>query len=95
MHNSVGKPIQGFVAEVACECKLDCGEDCLNRILRIECCDTKIKSSGADGRGSSDKCICAIGPKCSNRVLQNKKYAKTEQFREFQMGWGLRAKVSM
>ena len=83
-----GKSLQGFVPEVACECKVDCGEDCLNRVLRIECCDSKIRSAG----GSGDMCICAIGTGCTNRALQNRKYAKTEPFREFQMGWGLRAK---
>jgi hypothetical protein len=74
---------------------VDCGEDCLNRILRIECCDTKIKAAAGEGRGSGDQCICAIGGRCSNRALQNRKYAKTEPFREFQMGWGLRAKVGV
>lgn len=72
---------------------MDCGDDCLNRILRIECCDTKIKAAAGEGRGSGDRCICAIGSGCANRALQSRKYAKTEPFREFQMGWGLRAKV--
>jgi hypothetical protein len=86
----LGKPVQGFVPEVACECTIDCGDDCLNRILRIECCDTKIRGRDASG----DQCICAIGGKCMNRAIQSRKYAKTEPFREFQMGFGLRAKVS-
>jgi hypothetical protein len=86
-----GKPVQGFVPEVACECTIDCGDDCLNRILRIECCDTKIR--GRDDSG--DQCICAIGGKCMNRAIQSRKYAKTEPFREFQMGFGLRAKVGV
>lgn len=38
-----------FVPEVRCECKIDCDENCLNRILRIECCDTKIKTAGESG----------------------------------------------
>lgn len=38
-----------FIPEVRCECKIDCDENCLNRILRIECCDTKIKTAGESG----------------------------------------------
>lgn len=87
-----GKPLQTFVPEVACECTVDCGENCFNRILRIECCDTKIRGGGSE-RETGDRCICAVGAGCTNRALQNRKYAKTEPFREFQMGWGLRAKV--
>lgn len=83
----------GFVPEVACECTVVCDDHCLNRILRIECCDITSK------RGRSSECdsssICALGAGCTNRAIQQRKYAKTEAFREFQMGWGLRAKESI
>ena len=80
----------GFVPEVACECKITCDEHCLNRILRIECCDVKGTRNDNDSGN-----ICNIGAGCSNRVLQQRKYAKTEVFREFQMGFGLRAKEAV
>lgn len=79
----------GFVPEVACECTKVCDEHCLNRILRIECCDVK---RGARSSESDCSSICALGAGCTNRAIQQRKYAKTEAFREFQMGWGLRAK---
>ena len=87
--NAGNKPLpSNFVPDVACECKVDCDENCLNRVLRIECCDSKVRGSGGGAEG--DRAICAIGGKCSNRQLQSRKYAKHEVFREFQMGWGLR-----
>jgi len=76
----------GFVPEVVCECSVTCGEHCLNRILRIECCDSKGRSE------NTSNSICKIGTHCTNRAIQTRKYARTEVFREFQMGWGLRAK---
>lgn len=70
-----------FVPEVCCECTEKCDENCFNRLLSIECCETKGYS------------ICALGKKdCGNRVLQQKKYAESEIFREGFMGFGLRAK---
>lgn len=81
----------GFIPEVACECKEVCGEHCLNRVLRIECCDTKRRGSSETSACS----ICPVGSGCTNRVIQQRKYAKTEAFREFQMGWGLRAKEAI
>lgn len=36
--------------------------------------------------------ICNVGAGCTNRALQKHKCPKTEPFREFKMGFGLRAK---
>jgi hypothetical protein len=77
-----------YLPTVSCECKNICDENCLNRVLRIECCDTKIKATSECG--SSDKGICAVGPGCTNRQIGSRKYAKHEVFKEFQMGYGLR-----
>ena len=69
-------------SEECCECVDICGETCLNRILKIECCEPSA-NNGVQ--------ICNVGAKCTNRRLQNQEYASTEKFREHAMGWGLRA----
>ena len=50
---------KGFVPEVCCECTDDCDEDCLNRVLRIECCSSKLRLSSDNGYG--DVSICSVG----------------------------------
>lgn len=57
----------------------------MNRILKIECCDS--------GDGGSKSSVCSIGGgHCGNRLFRDKTWAKTERFKEHAMGWGLRAK---
>lgn len=34
---------------------------------------------------------CSLGENCGNRWFQNRQYALTEKFQEFQRGWGLRS----
>ena len=94
-----------FKPEVRCECTELCGEGCLNRVLRIECCESSgANSSGSSGIGGdgggrgrggkkAEGDICNVGPHCTNRALQQRKYAETEVFHEAEMGWGLRAKT--
>ncbi|PON60140.1 Methyltransferase [Parasponia andersonii] len=63
-----------------CQCKppsdgrLGCGEDCLNRVLNIEC------AQGA----------CPCQDLCSNQQFQKRKYAKLEKFRCGKKGYGLK-----
>lgn len=75
------KAVPTYPAEETCSCTAEtgCKMDCINRILKIECCED----------------VCNVGPQCGNRSIQNRKYAKTERFREYGMGWGLRAAESI
>ncbi|KAM0974051.1 hypothetical protein ACFX2I_017158 [Malus domestica] len=65
---------------MVCHCKppsdgqLGCGDDCLNRILNIECV-----------RGA-----CPCRDLCSNQQFQKRRYAKLEKFRSGKKGFGLR-----
>ncbi|KAM5564355.1 histone-lysine N-methyltransferase ASHH2 [Rosa sericea] len=66
---------------MVCHCKLPkdgqlgCGEDCLNRMLNIECV-----------RGT-----CPCGDLCSNQQFQKRRYSKLEKFRSGKKGFGLRS----
>ncbi|KAL6215044.1 hypothetical protein ACLB2K_014475 [Fragaria x ananassa] len=66
---------------MVCHCKLPkegqlgCGEDCLNRMLNIECV-----------RGT-----CPCGDLCSNQQFQKRRYSKLEKFRCGKKGFGLRS----
>lgn len=65
---------------MVCHCKppsdgqLGCGDDCLNRMLNIECI-----------RGA-----CPCRDLCSNQQFQKRRYAKLEKFRCGKKGYGLR-----
>eukprot|EP01039_Chlorochromonas_danica_P001110 gene1110-1213_t len=67
-----------------CECHDQCDENCLNYILRTECCGMTT--------GNKEGKVCSLDPdRCENRALQRKAYARTRVFQEGSMGWGLRA----
>ena len=68
--------------DICCDCTDFCGDRCMNRILRFEC---------SSGKGRQPQ-TCKVGALCSNRALQNKRYAEVEVFREPNMGWGLKTK---
>lgn len=65
---------------MVCHCKpppvgqLGCGDECLNRILNIEC----------------DPGTCPCGDFCSNQQFQNRRYAKMEWTRCGKKGYGLK-----
>ncbi|XP_010534715.1 PREDICTED: histone-lysine N-methyltransferase ASHH2-like isoform X2 [Tarenaya hassleriana] len=65
---------------MVCHCKpppdgwLGCGEECLNRMLNIECVQG----------------TCPCGDFCSNHQFQKRKYAKFERFQSGKKGYGLR-----
>ncbi|CAM8999654.1 unnamed protein product [Rhodiola kirilowii] len=66
---------------MVCHCKpprdggLGCGEECLNRMLNIECV-----------RGT-----CPCGDRCSNQQFQERRYAKLQRFKCGKKGYGLRS----
>ncbi len=75
-----------IIPDSGCECCEEdhCGNNCYNRLLRVECCE--IKTSGRDD------VVCRIGFRhCYNRALQKKDYVRTKVFKEFNMGLGLKA----
>ncbi|XP_010471914.1 PREDICTED: histone-lysine N-methyltransferase ASHH2-like isoform X1 [Camelina sativa] len=65
---------------MVCHCKpppdgrLGCGEECLNRMLNIECLPS----------------TCPAGELCSNQQFQKRKYVKFERFQSGKKGYGLR-----
>ncbi|CAN6936203.1 unnamed protein product [Brassica oleracea] len=65
---------------MVCHCKpppdgrLGCGEECLNRMLNIECLHG----------------TCPAGDLCSNQQFQKRKYVKFERFQSGKKGYGLR-----
>ncbi|KAF5444681.1 hypothetical protein F2P56_033797 [Juglans regia] len=65
---------------MVCHCKpasndqLGCGDECLNRMLNIECVQG----------------TCPCGDLCSNQQFQKQKYAKLEWFRSGKKGYGLK-----
>lgn len=65
---------------MVCHCKppsdgkLGCGDDCLNRMLNIECVQS----------------ACPCGDLCSNQQFQRRKYAKLGKFQCGKKGYGLK-----
>ncbi|XP_040998884.1 histone-lysine N-methyltransferase ASHH2-like isoform X2 [Juglans microcarpa x Juglans regia] len=65
---------------MVCHCKpasndqLGCGDECLNRMLNIECVQG----------------TCPCGDLCSNQQFQKQKYARLEWFRSGKKGYGLK-----
>lgn len=52
----------------------NCGEDCLNRMLMIECTNK----------------TCSMGELCTNRQFQKRTWAPLKPFKTMMKGWGLR-----
>ena len=67
-----------------CECVAFCGDDCLNRMLYVECIGDASRDGG--GRKYSN---CRVGPDCGNRKIGQRKFAKCVPKREQGKGWGL------
>ena len=69
----------------SCLCKDFCGDDCLNRMLYIECFGDSSNSGAKTNKHSN----CKVGLKCGNRKLGQRKFAKSKPAREHGKGWGL------
>ncbi|CAI8598342.1 unnamed protein product [Vicia faba] len=76
------KPKTQTIDEVmVCHCKpppegkLGCGDECLNRVLNIECVPG----------------TCPCGDRCSNQQFQNRKYSRLKWFKCGKKGYGLKA----
>ena len=72
--------VPALPSQNCCDCKVACGEDCLNYILKIEC----------HGKKGEKNSVCKAGEGCGNRTFQNKKYVKIQPIQEPGMGWGCR-----
>jgi hypothetical protein len=68
----------------SCQCAGRCGENCMNRILMMEC----------HGEGKLSNCA-AGGNDCGNRSLGKRQYTKCKPKREQGKGWGLVAMGSV
>lgn len=64
-----------------CSCVGACGEDCINRLLYIECYGDYSKNP----RDTN----CRLGPNCGNRQCGQRQSAKCKPMREQGKGWGL------
>ena len=73
------RPVRLPMSGEKCSCVDACGDDCLNRVLYVECC------GDADGKTSN----CPVGPTCGNRPIAQRKIAKCQPKREEGKGWGL------
>jgi SET domain/AWS domain len=73
------RPPKVSLGSEMCQCVNFCGDDCLNRMLYVEC-------FGSGDRGAGN---CRVGPKCGNRVVTQRKLAKCKPQREQGKGWGL------
>ncbi|KAK4276704.1 hypothetical protein QN277_014823 [Acacia crassicarpa] len=60
---------------MVCHCKRCCGDECLNRMLNIECVQG----------------TCPCGDLCSNQQFQQRKYASLTWFKCGKKGYGLKA----
>jgi hypothetical protein len=68
----------------SCQCAGRCGEDCMNRMLMMEC----------HGEGKHSNCAVG-GNDCGNRSLGKRQYTKCKPKREQGKGWGLVAMGSV
>mmetsp|Transcript_21263 Transcript_21263/g.44351 ORF Transcript_21263/g.44351 Transcript_21263/m.44351 type:complete len:937 (+) Transcript_21263:168-2978(+) len=65
--------------------KTPCGERCLNRLSYVECVgDLSLKNGDKNPYWN-----CNCGPKCGNRAMSQRKFAKCRPSREHGKGWGL------
>jgi hypothetical protein len=78
-YDPANRPAKTPMSSGTCQCVGFCGDDCLNRLLYIECF-----GSGEKGSGN-----CRVGPKCGNRLVTQRKSAKCKPQREQGKGWGL------
>lgn len=86
-----------------CHCVGHCGEDCLNRLLYVECFgDVSGGSGGGNGNAAAENgggtnsnkikntaTNCNVGPNCGNRQLGRRALKKCKPAREKGRGWGL------
>lgn len=68
----------------SCGCQDFCGDDCLNRMLYVECFGDSSKEGNKNKHSN-----CKVGLKCGNRQLGQRKFSKCKPQREHGKGWGL------
>ena len=77
------------VESTRCECTERCDEDCINRVMNVECvgcCTTDQAKKGS--ANSKIETNCNLGLGCGNRRLQNREYAKFE-LKRVPFGFGI------
>ena len=78
-YNPSNKPTRIPPSGEKCQCVGFCGDDCLNRMLYVECV----------GDASKDSSNCRVGAQCGNRQIGKRKVATCKPMREQGKGWGL------
>ena len=88
-YNPLTKPKRKPPTGESCECHSNgcstCDDNCLNRMVMMECIGEKDKGNG-------DKNLywnCNVGPSCGNRQMSQRAFAKCKPKREQGKGWGL------
>ncbi|KAL4159913.1 hypothetical protein PRNP1_000486 [Phytophthora ramorum] len=72
-----------------CVCKVQCGEDCINRLSFTECFGPA-PTPGMKFNKHTRESNCTLGENCGNRALHQKVYPRFQKFHTIEKGWGLR-----
>jgi hypothetical protein len=79
------RPPKQPLSNDSCDCTGVCGNECLNRILYVECTGNG-KNDSSTSRTTTN---CNVGPACGNRGLAKRQIKKCRPAREQGKGWGL------
>ena len=93
-------PVYSGLEGGVCSCRdKKCDDECMNRILKFECCVSSSRGPSRDDGGADSgvnksgerNSNCCIGPECGNRRFANREWSPIQRFREHAMGWGAKA----
>lgn len=72
-----------------CECRVVCGDDCINRLSFTECFGPALLPNAKIDKNTKES-NCRLGENCGNRALHQKTYPKFKQFHTIDKGWALK-----
>lgn len=82
-------PTESLEDSPMCVCKVQCGDDCINRLSFTECFGPA-PTPGMKFTKLNKESNCTLGEGCGNRALHQKVYPSFEKFHTQEKGWGLR-----
>lgn len=82
-------PTESLEDSPMCVCKVQCGDDCINRLSFTECFGPA-PTPGMKFTKLNKESNCMLGEGCGNRALHQKIYPSFEKFHTQEKGWGLR-----
>ncbi|GAB9471687.1 hypothetical protein Gpo141_00008889 [Globisporangium polare] len=82
-------PTESLEDSPMCVCKVQCGDDCINRLSFTECFGPA-PTPGMKFTKLNKESNCMLGEGCGNRALHQKVYPSFEKFHTQEKGWGLR-----